>query len=138
MNQSDTPPTETCVLYNGACPICSAEISHYAAYADTRALPLRFEDLGKTDLASWGLSADQAARRLHVRKDGTLLSGLPAFRVLWAEMPRYRWLARLTGWPILRPLATASYDHVLAPLLYHWHRIRFAGAEKTGKPGPST
>ncbi|WP_425091247.1 thiol-disulfide oxidoreductase DCC family protein [Tropicimonas sp. S265A] len=133
MTEQTKAAADIAVLYNASCPVCRSEIAHYEAYASTRNLPLRFEDLGDTDLSAWGLTADQAARRLHVLHDGEVLSGLPAFRVLWAQMPRYRWLSRVTGWPVIRPAAAAVYDHVLAPLLYHWHRNRYAGAEKTGK-----
>ncbi len=133
MEQNDPLPDDTSVLFNGACPVCSAEINHYARYAEKEALPLRFEDLGTTELSSWGVTKDQAARRLHVRHGDEILSGLPAFQVLWEQMPRYRWLAKVTGWPVIRPLAAGTYDFILAPLLYRWHRLRFAGAEKTGK-----
>lgn len=133
MPSTDTPPPAIRVLYNGACPVCRAEIHHYAAYAERNRLPLAFDDIAGTDLSDWGLDADQATRRLHVRNEtGALLSGLPAFRALWARMPRYRWLARVTGWPVVRPVAAATYDRVLAPILYHWHRNRFARAEKAG------
>jgi len=67
------------------------------------------------------IDADQAARRLYVAHNGAVLSGMPAFRVLWAQMPRYRVLARVTGWPIVRPFTVLAYDHVLAPLIYRWH-----------------
>ena len=115
---------ETEVLYNGACPVCAAEIGHYRGYAGPRALPIRFHDLNATDLARWGLTPDQAARRLYVARDGRIESGIPAFLTLWREMPRYRWLARLVGLPGVRQVAALLYDHVLASLLYRWHLRR--------------
>ena len=119
-----TQPAPTRVLYNDACPVCRTEIRHYARYAETHALPLRFEDLNAGDLADWGLSADDAARRLHVLKDGQLHAGIDGFLVLWAQMPRYRWLGRLVGLPGIRQLASAAYDWVLAPVIYRWHLVR--------------
>ena len=119
---SDTEP-KTKVLYNDQCPVCSFEINHYKGYAERCALPIRFDDLN-TEAARWSMDADVAAQRLYVEKDGQLLSGMPAFRVLWAEMPRYRWLARVTGWPVIRPLSEFTYDRVLAPLIYRWHKKR--------------
>ncbi len=116
--------TETRVLYNADCPVCSFEINHYAAYARRQALPLGFEDLNVDDLADWGLTRDQAARRLYVLKDGALHSGIPAFLILWQDMPRYRWLARLVGLPGIRHLAGFVYDRILAPLIYRWHLRR--------------
>lgn len=119
---SDTEP-KTKVLYNDQCPVCSFEINHYKGYAERCALPIRFDNLN-TEAARWSMDADVAAQRLYVEKDGQLLSGMPAFRVLWAEMPRYRWLVRVTGWPVIRPLSEFTYDRVLAPLIYRWHKKR--------------
>ncbi|MBW6418401.1 thiol-disulfide oxidoreductase DCC family protein [Celeribacter sp. PS-C1] len=124
MSNAQTEP-KTKVLYNAQCPVCSFEINHYKGYAARCALPIRFDDLN-TEADRWGLAPDVAAQRLYVEKDGQLLSGVPAFRVLWAEMPRYRWLAQVTGWPVLRPLSEFAYDRVLAPLIYGWHTRRQA------------
>lgn len=119
-----TQTSQTCVLYNAECPVCSFEINHYAAYAQKAGLAVRFDDLNSDDLADWTLSPDAAARRLHVLKDGVLTAGIPAFLILWDEMPRYRWLARVVGLPGIRHLAIFGYDYVLAPLIYAWHRRR--------------
>ena len=62
--------TQTEVLYNARCPVCRAEIEHYQGYAEARGLPIAFHDLNSDDLASWGIDADAAAKRLHVRTDG--------------------------------------------------------------------
>jgi predicted DCC family thiol-disulfide oxidoreductase YuxK len=125
---------DTEVLYNAQCPVCSFEIDHYRAYADKRALPLRFDDLNGCDLARWGLSADQAARRLYVRQGDQLLSGIPAFIVLWREMPRYRVLAKMASLPGIHRVSCIIYDHALAPLIYRWHLRRQA---KAGIAAPS-
>ena len=116
--------SDTRVLYNAECPVCSFEINHYAAYAQKTALPLRFEDLNASSLADWGLTRDEAARRLYVLKDGALYSGIPGFIVLWRDMPRYRWLARIVDLPVLRQIAIVVYDYALAPGIYRWHLLR--------------
>ena len=115
---------ETSVLYNANCPVCNFEIQHYARYAGENALPIRFDDLNSSARAAWGLDADTAARRLYVLHHGTQTSGIPAFLVLWAQMPRYRWLARVVGLPGLRQIASVAYDTVLAPGIYRWHLQR--------------
>ncbi|WP_371056622.1 thiol-disulfide oxidoreductase DCC family protein [Rhodosalinus sp. K401] len=123
-----TSDTDTRVLYNAECPVCSFEIGHYRDYAEARDLPIRFDDLNGPERAQWGLSEDAAARRLYVLKDGTLHGGLDAFLVLWRQMPRYRWLARAVALPGVRQAASALYDYVLAPLIYRWHLRRKARA----------
>jgi predicted DCC family thiol-disulfide oxidoreductase YuxK len=122
---------DTRVLYNAQCPVCRAEIDHYAAYSATNALQIRFDDLNSDALAPWGLSADAATRRLHVLKHGALYSGIPAFIVLWQDMPRYRWLARLVSTPGIHWIAVQVYDRVLAPVLYRWHIRRTRRAAET-------
>ena len=117
---------KTAVLYNANCPVCNFEIGHYASYAGKSGLPIRFDDLNSDARAQWGLDADTAARRLYVLHDGVLTSGIPAFLVLWRQMPRYRWLARIIGLPGIRQVASAVYDLVLAPLIYRWHLHRLA------------
>ncbi len=117
---------KTHVIYNASCPVCSAEIDHYRAYSTKRALPISYADIGDADLTKWGLSRDDAAKRLHVVQDGELLSGVPAFAALWAEMPRYRWVSRLVMVPGIRHVAAAIYNHILAPALYARHRRREA------------
>lgn len=120
----NTPKTS--VLFNATCPVCNFEIRHYARYADAQGLPIRFDDLNSDARAAWGIDADTAARRLYVLHEGKLTSGIPAFLVLWAQMPRYRWLARVVGLPGIRHVALQAYDHALAPMIYRWHlrRIR--------------
>jgi predicted DCC family thiol-disulfide oxidoreductase YuxK len=125
-----THEPETSVLFNANCPVCSFEIGHYARYCRNTGLPIRFDDLNSDARAGWGIDADTAARRLYVLHDGQLTSGIPAFLVLWARMPRYRWLGRIVGLPGVRQTASVLYDVVLAPAIYRWHlrRLRRQGA----------
>ncbi|SHH98826.1 thiol-disulfide oxidoreductase DCC family protein [Marivita hallyeonensis] len=118
--------SHTRVLFNDDCPVCSFEINHYAAYAQKHDLPIQFDDLNGPARAAWGIDEDTAARRLYVLRDGDLSSGIPAFLVLWREMPRYRWLARVVGLPGITQVASVVYDHVLAPVIYRWHLRRKA------------
>ena len=120
----------TAVLYNSQCPVCNVEVGHYARYAIEAHLPIRFDDLNINAWEQWGLDYDTAARRLYVHHEGVLTSGVPAFLVLWAQMPRYRLLGKLLGLPGIKQVASAAYDHVFAPALYrsHLRRVRKASA----------
>ena len=117
-------PTQ--VLYNADCPVCSFEIDHYIKYSADKTLAIDFQDLNSCDLARWGLTSDAAARRLYVLHNGELLSGMPAFIALWSKMPRYKFVARICAWPVVRPMTAALYDYVAAPLIYKWHLRRTA------------
>ena len=115
---------ETRVLYNETCPVCRFEIGHYRKAALACDLPLRFDDL--TQASAWGITPEAAAKRLHVLHKGQILSGIPAFQILWTKLPRWRWVARFTALPLIHPLTCAFYDHIMAPILYLAHKRREA------------
>jgi predicted DCC family thiol-disulfide oxidoreductase YuxK len=114
----------TTVIYNDTCPICAREVAGYKRMAAREDLPIAFSGLSEGDHARHGLTEESAARRFHVLQDGQLVGGVDAFVLLWSQMPRLRWLARLVGAPVIRPLACMVYDRVLAPALYTFHRRR--------------
>ncbi len=116
---------ETKVLYNGECVLCSREIDHYKRLSESQALAIQYDDLNDdTRLADWRLTQDQAAKRLHLRKGGKVYAGIPAFVVLWQEIPRARWLAHVISLPGVPWVACVTYDYLLAPILYRWHLRR--------------
>ncbi|MEO1092108.1 MAG: DUF393 domain-containing protein [Pseudomonadota bacterium] len=118
-------PGTLTVYYNGACPICGAEIAHYRRLATSA--PLAWIDVSAepSALDRFGIDAAGAERRLHaIAAEGDLLTGVDAFTALWRRLPRYRWLASLVGTPLVRPLAVALYERVLAPGLVWWNRRR--------------
>ena len=98
---------ETRVLCNHICPVCSFEIDACRKRALQDGLLLRFDTLDQA--AAWGISPDQAARRLHVPHDGKLLFGIPACRALCGEIPHLNWLARLTGRPFIGTAAVTLF-----------------------------
>lgn len=116
---------KTEVLYNASCPICRREVEHYAKLSKASAVAVTYDDAtDPAKLACWGITAADAAKRFHVRKGGLTYAGVPAFVVLWQDIPQTRWLARLVSWPVIHPLACQLYDHIAAPLLYRMHLRR--------------
>ena len=108
----------TTVLFNGDCEICSKEICVYKTYGAGKGLPIDFKDINASDLNQFGLTRDETARQLHVIKNSELFKGVKAFVVLWNEMPRYRFLARIFSLPGVTGLAQFFYYHVIARYLY--------------------
>lgn len=115
------------ILYNDTCPICSREIGIYARADGAEAM--QFCALNQHD--TFGLDADAAARRIHVLQRGKLLVGMDAFIAIWAALPRWHWAARAARLPVIYPLLCATYDYVLAPIIYRLHlrRLRLKGSE---------
>jgi predicted DCC family thiol-disulfide oxidoreductase YuxK len=121
---------ECTVIYNGDCPICSREIDVYRDRVTKAGGSLGFVDLNRVDLGAFGLTADDAARRLYVVRGDELLSGVDAFLLLWHETPGFQWLARGVGLPGVRQIAGLVYEWVLAPALFALHNRRQAGAAR--------
>ncbi|WP_206185222.1 DUF393 domain-containing protein [Thioclava sp. F42-5] len=97
------------VFYDGACPLCRAEIGLYREAPGADAL--EFVDLSDPGATlPDALNRDDALARFHVRtRDGRLVSGATAFAELWAQLPRWRGLARIARWPIVRTLLELAY-----------------------------
>lgn len=121
-------PDDLTVYYDGACPLCRAEIGHYRRCAGAERVT--FVDLATVrDDAALGAGLDRAAAqaRFHVREaDGRLVSGAAAFARLWRRLPAWGWLGRLVEVRILglRPvllLAEAAY-RLFLPLRPHLAR----------------
>lgn len=121
-------PGHTRALYNSDCPVCNSEMCSYEAYAQNRQLPLIFDDLNKVDLSEWGVTEDQATRLLHVLHNGRLHIGFDAMLVLWEQMPRYRFLARIGRLPGLFRMLDWLYANVIAKIIYDRHQRRKARA----------
>ena len=111
------------VIYNDTCPICSREVDMYKGATDETVV---YHGLSDAELTQFGLNDESAAREFHVRYKSEVLSGLPAFALLWDRMPRMRWLAWLVRLPVLGPVLNAIYKGVLAPVLFWMHRRRQA------------
>ncbi|MEM8660514.1 MAG: DUF393 domain-containing protein [Pseudomonadota bacterium] len=97
------------VYFDGSCPLCSAEISHYAA--KDKEQRLCFLDVSQQGVNPGAdLSSETAMQRFHVRlPDGTLKSGASGFVVLWEELPGWRWLAKIARLPSVTPLLELFY-----------------------------
>ncbi len=104
---TDTRPT---MYYDGGCPLCRREVAHYRRIDHGERV--RWLDIAQDpgELQALGVSLDEAMARLHVRdRSGRLVSGAWAFATIWAELPYYRWLARLLRALHLLPLLDLAY-----------------------------
>lgn len=104
---AETSRTE--VYYDGACPVCSREIATYRRAEGAEALC--FVDVSRPDAAlAPGLTREAALARMHVRRaNGSMASGAAAFAALWSALPRWAWLGRVAGWPVVAPVLELGY-----------------------------
>jgi predicted DCC family thiol-disulfide oxidoreductase YuxK len=97
------------VYFDGACPLCTAEINHYRGLDGADGIAFVDVSGASCDLPS-GLDQAQALKRFHVRRaDGTMLSGAAAFIALWAQMPSWAWAARIGALPGVSQIMEVFY-----------------------------
>ncbi len=99
------------IFYDGACGVCSTEITYYRSIADQR---VRFVDITALDFdaESFGKSVDDFQRKLHARDaDGQYFTGVEAFRQLWEALPSpfYPLLSTFVGLPGIHLAARTGY-----------------------------
>jgi len=101
----------TTVLYDGGCPLCVWEISHYQKM-DAPTLNLRWLDLTsgasatdiETILQSVGSTPEAALSKLHViSTSGELHLGVDAFIEIWARLPYLRYAAPIVRFALRLP-----------------------------------
>lgn len=100
------------VFYDGACGVCSTEMTYYKRIADHR---IRFVDIAGSDFnaENYGKKTEEFQKELHVcDKDGRFYTGVEAFRTLWKVLPSpfYPLLSTLTGLPLVNLASRCSYS----------------------------
>lgn len=82
--------------YDGACPLCAREIGFYRRQKGAdRICWVDISGIDTMDVAP-DLAREEALARFTVRDaDGSLVSGGRAFTLIWKQLPRFRWLAKL-------------------------------------------
>lgn len=109
------------VWYDGECALCRKSRSA-CEIRDPRGL-LNFADFRKVDDHELPVSRRDHEETLWARTpEGALLKGFDAWRRILAELPRWRWLARLTGTPPIPVVGRAVYSVVARFRRTGWRR----------------
>lgn len=99
------------VWYDGQCPLCRAS-RDWCATRDPEGR-LEFRDVRAVAEAELPVSRADAESSMWVRDaDGALAAGFAGWRRILAELPRWRWLARVSGTAPLRWLGPPVYRFV--------------------------
>jgi predicted DCC family thiol-disulfide oxidoreductase YuxK len=97
------------LYYDGACPVCSAEMGKLARFSRGR---IELKNIHELDDDA-GLDKDKLLSRLHLRTaEGEWVTGLKANIRAWHHTP-FRHLWRVLDWPLIRPVSQRCYEYWL-------------------------
>lgn len=103
------------VFYDGLCPLCNREISHYRKLAAKATIDWVDIHSPNADLNRYGLALDSAMARLHaIDSTGQWHTGAFAFAEIWSKLPYYRTLSRVLRTCRLLPLTDKIYSRFAA------------------------
>jgi predicted DCC family thiol-disulfide oxidoreductase YuxK len=128
---TDTPAR---LFYDGACPLCSAEIRRLRQAGDDS---LRTIDIHGPEVDA-SEDRDRLLRTLHyITPDGEQLVGLDANVAAW-QHTRWGFAWRWLRWPVVRPVASWFYDRWAG---WRYRRLYGRGGQKSkaatiGHPRP--
>ena len=114
------------VIYNSVCPVCDAGICQFQKKVNPEHGHYIWLDINEAPerLSEYDVSVDDVRLKLHaIDREGQLRVGMEAVSAIFAETPGYRWMARLSNLPLLRPLSALLYNGV-AHLLYKWNQSK--------------
>ena len=82
------------VFFNNSCSICRLEINHYKKISESN---LEWIDITNNDdaLKITSKTQEELLRRLHVIDNGKVIGGAKAFIIIWAKIPKYKFLSKL-------------------------------------------
>ena len=132
-NDVDKNPAVT-IFYDGACPMCEAEITLYKKMDTTQCM--HFIDITdpSADLPIF-LDKKIALSRFHVlTRDQRILSGVLAFSEVWKQLPRWRWAGFVASQPVIREILELGYKVFLKyfrPFMAHFIRSLRKGCNST-------
>jgi ubiquinone biosynthesis monooxygenase Coq7 len=101
------------VLYDGSCPLCTAEINQYKSVTPTG--QINWVDVSSPDfIPPIGQSREVLMQRFHVIKaNGDLVSGAAAFVHVWEQLPGWKRLAAVTKIPGVLYVMEFGYEKFL-------------------------
>lgn len=98
------------VFYDGQCGMCSKEINHYKKISPQGIFD--WVDITKTPerLCEIHLNFQEAMKSFHVLDHcDKLHTGVDGFKVIWSELPSWKWLARFIDLPGIHFISRKAY-----------------------------
>lgn len=103
------------VFFDGACPLCKKEIHHYQRVDTESSIEWVDIHLNPERLSDHNIELNAAMERLHsINSDGTTITGVASFLLIWENLTRYKRIASLIRALKLEPLLEFIYTRFAA------------------------
>ncbi len=100
---------QTRVFYDGACPLCTAEMTILRRWDRAQRLDMIDISAAGFDARAWPVSVTAMHASLHARlADGAWLTGMAATRHIYRAVGR-GWMVAFTGWPFFARVFDRAY-----------------------------
>lgn len=134
----DSPPAHPLVLtilIDGDCAVCRAS-ERWCASRDHHKR-LRFQDLREIEHDELPAAEDELMAAVHaIRTDGSVVTGIDAWREILANLDGWGWLARIAGLPGTRQFGRMIYS-LLASNRHRLSKGHSGRHSSTGTGGPT-
>ena len=99
------------VYFNNSCKICKAEID---LYKKEKISKIDWIDITNNQNAKIETKKNdkELLRRLHVKKNGEIISGARAFLLVWKNIPKYKFLYSIFKLPIIFQIFSLCYETI--------------------------
>lgn len=95
------------LYYDGACPLCRAEVGKLGKFTDERLVLKNIHELNEGEVAP---NKALLLSRLHLKTaEGEWITGLRANIRAWHHTP-FRYLWRMLDWPLISPVSHWFYE----------------------------
>ncbi|MFD2167526.1 thiol-disulfide oxidoreductase DCC family protein [Thalassotalea euphylliae] len=114
------------VLYDGACPTCVEDRQKYERFKRIEHSNIIWLDLNTAPdvLNTFNIEEQDAISELHLIVNGKqVVKELDAYILLFAQIPRFKWLAVLIGLPLIKPLLSRYYRYRVQKRLQRTNRL---------------
>ncbi|WP_415895726.1 thiol-disulfide oxidoreductase DCC family protein [Neptuniibacter sp. PT34_22] len=103
------------VFFDGGCPLCKKEINHYQRVDTDSSIEWVDIYLNPERLSDHNIELNAAMERLHsIHSDGTTITGVASFLLIWENLPRYKKIASVIKALKLEPLSEFIYTRFAA------------------------
>ena len=99
------------VFYDDRCPLCRREIEYYKKLSASTEIKWSGISQNISTLEKYGIPYTESLKVLHaINEDNQMVYGVDTFILIWQQLPKWKWLAKFVGLPLIYQLSKGVYS----------------------------